>query len=167
MRMDAGDSILSHHINTCAKNASYKSKTTQNDLLNCIEYFIQDIIIQEIKTQSIGSYYGIQCDEVTDSSNWEQLGLVLRYVKEKKSVERFVKFISCDNAKGDYLCDKLVESLKSLTLDVSNCCSQTIDRAANMAGSINDCAALFKKYAPRAQYHYCTSHDLNLTLCKS
>ena len=74
-----GDSILNQHINF------YKSKTTQNDLLECIEHFIQDVIVHEIKTQSIGPYYGIQCDEVTDSSNWEQLGLVLQYVKEKKA----------------------------------------------------------------------------------
>ena len=73
----AGDKVLEHHFDTCTKNATYTSKTTQNDLLLCVKQFIQTKLINEVKNQAIGAYYGFQCDEVTDSSNWEQLGLVL------------------------------------------------------------------------------------------
>jgi hypothetical protein len=58
---------------SCAKNATYTSKTTQNELLLCIKEFMQDAIVKEVKGQNFGHYYGIQCDEVTDASNWEQL----------------------------------------------------------------------------------------------
>ena len=78
-RADAGDNILEQHLASCAKNASYTSKTTQNELLLCIKEFMQEAIVHEVKDQTFGHYYGIQCDEVRDSSNWEQLGLVLRY----------------------------------------------------------------------------------------
>ena len=48
-----------------------------------------------------------------------------------------------------------------------NIASQTMDGAGNMAGSPAGCAALFTKESPKAVYHYCSSHDLNLALCKS
>jgi len=36
-----------------------------------------------------------------------------------------------------------------------------------MAGKQAGCAARFTQQSPRALYHYCSSHDLNLALCKS
>lgn len=49
MRIDAGDEILKRHLLEGFKNASYISKTTQNDLLECIGSFIQSHIVSEIK----------------------------------------------------------------------------------------------------------------------
>ena len=42
-----------------------------------------------------------------------------------------------------------------------------MDGAGNMSGKYNGCAAKFTEHSPRALYHYCCSHDLNLVLCKS
>ena len=33
-------------------------------------------------------FVGVQADEVTDTSNWKQLAIVVRYVKGTKIVER-------------------------------------------------------------------------------
>lgn len=44
---------------------------------------------------------------------------------------------------------------------------QTMDGAGNMAGTRVDCATLISKTSPKALHHYCSSHDLNLALCKS
>lgn len=166
-RADAGDNILEQHLASCAKNASYTSKTTQNELLLCIKEFMQEAIVNEVKDQIFGHYYGIQCDEVRDSSNWEQLGLVLRYTKDRKPVERVLEFISCEDISGQVLCTKIIESLTNVGLDTQLCRSQTMDGAGNMAGKYNGCAAKFTEHSPRATYHYCCSHDLNLVLCKS
>jgi hypothetical protein len=35
-RVDAGDDILAHHLKTAASNATYISKTTQNEIINCV-----------------------------------------------------------------------------------------------------------------------------------
>ena len=80
------DEHLRSHLETCQRNASYISKTTQNNLLACILDFMQEKIIEEVKAG--GGYFGLSADEVTDSSNWEQLGIVLRYVKGNKPMER-------------------------------------------------------------------------------
>lgn len=99
-RVDAGDKILEEHLKICAKNATYTSKTSQNDLLFCIKEYIQEKIVKDVNEQVIGPYYGFQCDEVTDVSNWEQLGIVIRYVKENKPVERLLEFVSCEKITG-------------------------------------------------------------------
>ena len=84
-RIDARDKILENRLNSCSKTATYISKATQNELLLCIEDFIQLKIVNEVKNQSIGPLYGIMADEVTDTCNKEQLGLVLLYNKKQCS----------------------------------------------------------------------------------
>lgn len=42
-----------------------------------------------------------------------------------------------------------------------------MDGAGNMSGKYNGCAAKFREHSSNAVYHYCSSHDLNLVLCKS
>ena len=49
LRVDAGDKVLEHHLETCARNATYTSKTTQNELLLCVKDYLQSKIVQEIK----------------------------------------------------------------------------------------------------------------------
>ena len=44
-QVDAGDIHLKEHLETCARNASYISKTTQNQLLECIKEYVQDVIV--------------------------------------------------------------------------------------------------------------------------
>jgi len=58
-------------------------------------------------------------------------------------------------------------SLKEAGFDIKMCRSMTMDGAGNMAGKQMGCAARFLHLSPKAIYHYCSSHDLNLALCKS
>jgi hypothetical protein len=62
----------------------------------------------------IWHYY--QCDEVTDISNWEQLGIVIWYVKEHKPVEWLLEIVSCEKIAGKDLCDNLTKSLQTVKL---------------------------------------------------
>ena len=39
LRVDAGDKDLEHHLETCARNATYTSKTTQNELCFVVRNF--------------------------------------------------------------------------------------------------------------------------------
>ena len=140
---------------------------SQNDLLLCMKELIQNVLVNEIKNQDIGPYFGIQCDAVRDSSNWEQLGLVVRYLKHFTPVERLLEFVPCTQTTGEALCENIIGTLAKASLDISSCRSQTLDGAGNMAGKHVGCAALITKASPKALYHSCSSHDLNLALCKS
>ena len=49
-RIDSGDSVLKAHFETCPKkNATYRSKTVQNELIECCGDHIRDNILAEIK----------------------------------------------------------------------------------------------------------------------
>ena len=72
------------------------SKTSQNELLFCRKTFIQEKIVEEVRSQQVGPYYGFQCDEVTDASNWEQLGLVIRHVRNDKPTELLLESLDCE-----------------------------------------------------------------------
>jgi len=126
LRVDAGDEVLRNHLTTCARNATYTSSISQNDLILCIKEYLQSEIVQELKAQAIGPYFGIQCDEVTDSSNWEQLGIV-RYVKNFTPVERLLQFVACENITGEELCGHIVKSLEEARLGIQMCRLQIYD----------------------------------------
>lgn len=131
--IDSGDAMLSEHVKACAKNATYSSKTSQNDFLNCIKEFIQQKIITEIRAQPHGPLFGIQADEVTDVSNREQLGLVLRYLVNDQPVERLVEFLECENTTGEALSDQILTRIDKIGLNMNQCRSQSYDGAGNMA----------------------------------
>ena len=61
---------LADHLGKAPRNATYVSKNAQNDLLDCIKEYIQDVIVQEISNQEIGPKFAIMADEVTDVSDW-------------------------------------------------------------------------------------------------
>ena len=164
-RVDAGDIHLKEHLETCARNASYISKITQNQLLECIKEYVQDVIVNEICSQEIGAKYSIQADEVTDISNSEQLGLVLRYLKDGKPIERLIEYIECSSITGAALCEDIKATLLKLNLRLEDTVSQTYDGAANFSGHIKGCAKLFQTTVEHAQYFHCSNHDLNLALC--
>ena len=73
--IQSGYKELSAHLETGAKNAQYNSKTAQNELVVCIKECIQEQIVKDIQNQSEENgvaFYGIQADEVHDTSNVEQ-----------------------------------------------------------------------------------------------
>ena len=52
MLMSEFDKTLKDRMESCARNATYLSKTTQNDLLSCIKNFMQSSIVNDIQNQT-------------------------------------------------------------------------------------------------------------------
>lgn len=48
-RISGGDKILEKHFQTCPRNASYRSKTIQNQLIELCGDFLRGNIIEEVK----------------------------------------------------------------------------------------------------------------------
>ena len=82
------DNNFKESILSSKRSSNYLSKTTQNDLLVCIKEYIQHEIVKEIKNQPEGPFYSLSADEVTNVSNWEQLGVTGRYTKDCCLVEK-------------------------------------------------------------------------------
>ena len=91
-RVRSGDADLKEHLSKCKQNASYISKTAQNDIINCCGEIITEQIIEDLKHHR---FYSILA-EAADCSNKEQMSLVLRFVDKDYNVrEDFVRFIKC------------------------------------------------------------------------
>ena len=123
--------------------------------------------MNEVKNQSIGPLYGIMADEVTDTSNKEQLGIVLRYTIGTNVEDWLCEYVDCKSITGESVCREIVSILESAQYSVSNCYAQTYDGAGNIAGQQRVCAARFRWLAPKAPYFHCAPHDLNLALSKA
>ena len=164
-RIESGDTVLKDFLEKqCAKNATYMSKTSQNDLLECMGNNILTKILVDLKTNK---FFGLEADEVADTSGWEQLGLALRYVKDNKPVERLVGFFACENVTGTSICATIIEALANFGLDAAFCRAQAYDGAGCMSGHLNGCQAKFQESFPKATYYHCSSHQLNLALSKA
>uniref|UniRef100_A0A3Q2QG90 TTF-type domain-containing protein n=1 Tax=Fundulus heteroclitus TaxID=8078 RepID=A0A3Q2QG90_FUNHE len=157
-RQEAGDGPLKNDLDSCSQNAKYISETSQNDLLDCIKEYIQSTIVHDVLNQEWGPYYAVIADEVADVSNYEQLGVRIRYVKDGIPVERLIDFVGCDSITGEAVCTNLLTSLRKVGLDPKLCRAQGYDGA----GRVDGCAANFCKESPRAKYFHCASHQLNL-----
>jgi len=62
-RIDSGDDVLKNYLQNCPKNASFISKTEQNDLIDCCASVILHKIVDAIKESK---YFLILVDETSD-----------------------------------------------------------------------------------------------------
>lgn len=162
-----GNTILSEHLSTCSKNATYISKTTQNELIKCCGQEISETILTQVKK---ARFYSIIADEACDSSTKEQMALVLRYVDEDNIIkEHFLRFIHCNEGlSGKDLSSVVLKCIKDdLGLDIMNCRGQGYDGAGSVSGYINGLSAQILNINSKALYTHCHSHRLNLTICES
>ena len=160
-RVECGDVILEEHFQTCPKNATYRSKTVQNELIEICGDYLREQIIREVK---LAKFFSILADEVADVSNKEQMPLVLRFVDTKGHIrEEFIKFIYFANgATGENIAEAIKSEIRVLGLDMRNCRGQGYDGAGNMSGKYSGTAMRIQNEFPDAIYVHCASHWLNL-----
>ena len=166
-RIAAGDSVLHDHLAHAPRNATYTSPDIQNQVIDILGEYIRRQIIHRVKKAQL---FTLVADEVTDSSNKEQLSLVLRYVNPDDYCirEDLVTFLECDNGiSGQGLADMMISFLDKQGLDLTKLRGQAYDGAGNMSGKTNGAAALITSQYPLALYVHCASHCLNLAVVKS
>ena len=82
-RIDSGDQTLQHHLKTAPRNATYISKTIQNEMITTAGAIIVNNLSQEIRDSK---YFSIMSDEAADKSNKENLSVVIRFLDSTKTV---------------------------------------------------------------------------------
>ena len=164
-RGGVGDSVLAHHLDTCKKNARYSSKTIQNELIQIIGKQIKKTIVNKIKE---AKFFSVLCDEVTDAANIEQVTIVFRFVDSSLQIrEEFIEFKSTERITGECLARLILDSIKSLGLDVSLLRGQGYDGASNMSSSVKGVQGIICRESPLAFYVHCNCHILNLVIVKA
>ncbi|XP_065645774.1 52 kDa repressor of the inhibitor of the protein kinase-like [Hydra vulgaris] len=165
-RIRGEDKVLEHHLNSCAKNASYISNSSQNELINYCGKYIQNILISDIKENQ---FFSIIAVEASDCSNQEQMSLIIRFIDSSFDVrEEVMGFLHCKyGLSGEALCKTILLCLKDYSLDISNCRGQGYDGAGSVVGHIKGLAKRIKDYNDKAVYTHCFSHRLNLSVANS
>ncbi|XP_065645451.1 zinc finger MYM-type protein 5-like [Hydra vulgaris] len=112
------DPFLSEHIenygNVGSGKNNYFSKTVCDEL-----------VVLEVK---YSKYFGLSVDSTPDISHKDQLCIILRYVDEP--IKRFINFVQVEDHSGEKLAEVTINFLDStLSLDISNCRSQSYDNA--------------------------------------
>ena len=79
-RCESGDTYLKLHFEEGHKNATYRSKTIQNQLINIMSDQILEGIIAKVKA---AKYFAMSADEATDKGLQTQLTMTLRHVDDE------------------------------------------------------------------------------------
>ena len=147
------------------RNATYHSKTIQNQIIDVIGDMIAERIIKEVKN---AQFFSILADEASDISNKEQLSLVLRFVDENNEIrEEFICFLHCDSGlSGESLAKLIMDKTHELGLSMDKCRGQGYDGAGSMVGRVKGVAARISAIYKFAVYTHCFSHALNLSVMR-
>ena len=160
-RIDSGDQTLQHHLKTAPRNATYISKTIQNEMITTVGAIIVNNLSQEIRESK---YFSIMSDEAADISNKENLSVMIRFLDSTKTVrEEFVGFYLCeDGTTGAAIKDLIIGAVADLRLSMDDCRGQCYDGAGNMSGRLNGASSLIRAEHDKAIYVHCMNHRLNL-----
>lgn len=164
-RIDSGDEILKQHLSECPNNASYISKTTQDELISSCGAVLLKQIVSEIHKNR---YFTISVDETTDCSIKEQMTVCARFVDTGKPCikEVFLGFIEIESLTGEFLYETLMAFMKCHGLDIAYLRGQAYDGGSNLSGKFKGLQALIRKVQPLAHYTHCYNHRLNLVISK-
>ena len=160
-RIDSDDVKLMEHLENAPRNATYRAKTIQNEIIETVGNYISSKIIAEVKQTRM---FSVMADGAADISNKENLSLVLRYVDSSKNIrEEFVGYRLCgDETTGNAIRVLIINLVRDLGLTMDNCRGQSYDGAGNMAGRYVGASTLIQHQFPKAIYVHCMNHRLNL-----
>ena len=160
------DEILYQHLHfPKARNATYMSSTTQNDIINVIGYdLLLNTIISEVKE---AIFFSVLADEVS-SHNVEHLAMCLRFVDSECNIrEEFVAFIKLSRVRASDIADSILTTLVNLGLSMSDLRGQGYDGASTMRGAKAGVQAQIRERQPMVLYTHCAGHSLNLAILSS
>ena len=142
------------------KTDKYCSPQIQNELLQVMSLKVTREIASAIRA---AGYYTLMADEVTDSSNREQVVVCLRWIDDDFDPhEDFIGLHKVESTGANVLVAVLKDTLLRMNLKLANCRGQCYDGAANMAGCRSGVATQIAAEEVRAVYTHCYGHALNL-----
>ena len=168
-RCGAGDTVLAEHLSKCAKNATYRSKTTQNDIIEILGGMITEKVVAEVNE---ANFFSVISDEVQDVASIEQITFVLRYVHHEGESyvvkESFAGFKEQHREMtGEAVASTILQKLDELGLNCDNLRGQGYDGSGSMAGIRKGASSIVLQKYPLATYIHCCSHILNLSIASS
>ena len=144
------------------KTDKYTSPQIQNEILSILALRILRDIGDSIRSTP---YYSLMADEVTDSSNREQVVICLRWIDTNlEPQEDFIGLYKVESTAADVIVKVLKDTLLRFNLSINRCRGQCYDGASSMSGRRSGTAVQITSEEPRALYTHCYGHALNLAV---
>ena len=119
-------------------------------------------IIAELQSSP---FLTIMIHETTDSSNMEQVTLVIRHVTEELQVhEEFLGLYAVDSTDATTLVSVVKDAMVRMNLPMSKLRGQCYDGASVMSGIKSGVAKQIADIEPKAIFTHCYGHALNLAV---
>ena len=140
------------------KTHKYTDHHIHNEFINLIAMDHLRTVSKDITQYG---YFALECDEVTDSSNCEQVIVCLRWVDPQfEPHEEFIGLHQVDDIKTATIVRVLKDTVLRMNLNLSMRRAQCYDGAANMKKAAKE----IKSCEHRALYLHCYGHSLNLAV---
>ncbi|BFG42427.1 hypothetical protein CerSpe_287010 [Prunus speciosa] len=155
------DEVAGVVLENAPGNAKYTSPKIQKEILNILANKVRKKIREEVGHAA----FCILVDESQDTSNREQMAIVLRFVDNDGFLrERFFDIVWVENTTASTLQKEIKKVLDLHELCIDKMRGQGYDGASNMRGAWNGLQALFLRDCPYAYYVHCFAHQLQLAL---
>ena len=158
---------LEEYFKSTPRNVTYKSKTTQNEIIDICGELITNKLTDEIRE---AKFFCVLADEAADCANVEHLSVVVRFVDREHQIrEEFLSFAPYKNGlSGEAIANTIQGFLRDRGLPIDDCRGQGYDGAGNMAGRLSRAAARIQAVQNKAIHVHCISHILNprVSCCK-
>ena len=156
--------IIRQKLTSGPRNATWLGHDIQNSLISLLANNVRSMIKREVQS---AQFYTLMADETKDVSKSEQLSMVLRYLYNGSTYERFISFTKCDELNSEAIFSYIMAGLREMDIDITNCVSQCYDGVSVMSGCYTGVRKRVTDVNPKAVYIHCHAHQLNLTLVDS
>ena len=160
------DEILKAHLqHPLARNATYISPRSQNDIIDVIGIdVIRTNIIEEVKK---AEFYSVLADEVS-SHNIEHLPICIRFVDSNFEIrEDFIGYVKLERVRAQDIANAIKGLLLEVGLSLNELRGQGYDGASTMAGERSGVQQKIREIQSKALYTHCAGHSLNLAIVNS
>ena len=112
--------IIRQKLTSGPGNATWLGHDIQNSLISLLANKVHSMIKREVQS---AQFYTLMADETKDVSKSEQLSMVLRYLYNGSTYERFISFTECDEINSEAIFFYIMAGLREMDIDISNCVS--------------------------------------------
>ena len=159
LQVQNGDEFLKQHLDHGPHNAQYTSNFSIVMLLDAIDTWLDQRLIQSLKSSP---YFTVLADECQDITSAEELSICGRWLVNGKPEEHFLTILHISAQDATTISGEICSYLESKNVEYHKLVGQGYDGAATFAGINNGVQKIIRTHAAHALYIHCACHRLQL-----